>query len=158
MDANSTLTFSGVMQEFVSSILLPGILALGSYLMIMARSYIKRITVSIEAKNELEQLKQTNEIKSQLLKEIESMTKSAVASNMQRADAIKRCNPDHKLTDDEASILANDARDLVISSLPDSLTKEGSALLSIIGGADKLQTIINGFIEKHVYEYKANKK
>lgn len=136
-------------------LLLPVVMSTGSYLFIMAKKYISRIVKSFEAKNDLESMVKLNEMKSLLLKEIGTTVDSAVGSNMQLADKMKEGNEDHKLTDDQVKELNATAKKLIMDSLPDTLTKEGGSLLNIIGGNDKLNSIIDGMLEKYVYEYKS---
>lgn len=135
-------------------LLLPVLMSTGSYLFIMAKKYISRIVKSIEAKNDLDSMVKLNEMKSLLLKEIGIAVDSAVGSNMQIADKMKEMNENHKLTDEQVKELGDTAKKLIMDSLPDTLTKEDGSLMNIIGGSDKLNSIIDGMLEKYVYEYK----
>lgn len=155
MDIQSYMEIFNSLSETVGSVLSPVVLALLSAILLFAKKYAKKIINAFEAKLELDQLSKMNELKSQLLTEIEKMTKSAVATNMDIAKKMKENG--NKLTDEQAENLNKTAIDLVMSSLPSSLTNEGGSLLNIIGGSDKLNTIIKSFIEQYVYEYK-NKK
>lgn len=148
MDANE------IINSLVNNVLLPLLMSLGSAILIAVRNYIKRIVKSIEAKNDLESLTKLNEMKSLLLNEIGTIVDAAVGSNMQLADKMKSDNEDHKLTEDQVNELSKAARTLIMSALPPTLTEENGSLLNIIGGKDRLDTIIDGMLEKYVYEYK----
>ena len=142
------------MNFLVNNVLLPLLIAIGSAMLIVAKSYIKRIMKSIEAKNDLESLMKLNEMKSTLINEIGIIVDAAVGSNMQLADKMKSENENCKLTNDQMKLLNESAKELIMKALPESLTNENGSLLNIIGGKDKLDAIIEGMLEKYVYEYK----
>lgn len=143
-----------MMSNLVNNILLPLILSLGSAILVTGKNYVKRIVKSIEAKNDLESLTKLNEMKSLLMNEIGTIVEAAVGSNMQLADKMKSQNEDHKLTEEQVTELGTAAKDLVMRALPASLTDENGSLLNIIGGKDRLDAIIEGLLEKSVYDYK----
>lgn len=136
----------------ITNILKPLVLSGLGWLSVYLTKCAKRVIESIEAKNELENMSRVNEMRSNLLKEIETSVKAAVGSNMQIANKMKERGK--KLTDDQISELQNSAKKLIMDSLPESLTTEGGTLLKIIGGKDKLDITIDNMLETAVYEYK----
>lgn len=123
---------------------------------VIGQKYVKKITNSIEAKNELSSLKEVNEMKTTLLKEIETIVNSAVGSNMQLADKMKEDG--QKLSEEQIEQLKESTKKMINDSLPASLVNEDGVLLNIIGGKDKLDNIIDNMREKAVYDYKISKK
>ena len=96
-----------------------------------------------------------NTIRNELLVTLSEVVKAAVASNMELSDQMKQNG--HKLTDDEIRELNGTVMRLVMNTLPPSLTNDDGVLLEIIGGKDKLESIIKSMMEKYVYEYKIDK-
>ena len=119
---------------------------------IIIKSYAGKISKSIETKNELESLTKVNEQRETLMKQIGISVKAAVASNMQAADKMK--SGGNKLSDDQVDELQRNAKQLALDSLPESLTTKDGVLNNIIGGNDRLNSIIDGYLEQYVYEYK----
>ena len=142
-----------MMSTISSTILIPLILAVGSAVLLIGKSYVNRISKSIVAKNELEQLEKINEVRSKIIADIDTIVKAAVGSNMQLAHTMKQNG--HKLSEDESKALRNTAIKLIMSSLPPSVTDEGGVMLNIIGGKDRLNSLIEAMMEKYVYEYKS---
>jgi hypothetical protein len=145
------------MKEALSSIsttvLIPALTTIASVVLVFISNYVKKAVESFQAKNDLEQLKKLNEIKTTLLDQIETVTKSVVASKMQIALGYKKENTDGHLTDEQSTELKTKAKEEVLAMLPNSLTEDDGSLLSIIGSKEKLNLIIDSFIEKYVYEY-----
>lgn len=148
--------FMDMINEILDSVIMPMIVAGCTALFVMIRKYVKRIAEAIEAKIELEMLVKTNEVKSQLLSEIDKMVESAVGSNMQLADQMKSVGI--KLTDDQKAELQLKAKNLVKNSLPITLTDNDGVLMKLVGGPERLDNIIDASIEKFVYKYKLAKK
>lgn len=148
--------FMDMINEILDSVIMPMIVAGCTALFVMIRKYVKRIAEAIEAKIELEMLVKTNEVKSQLLAEIDKMVESAVGSNMQLADQMKSVGI--KLTDDQKAELQLKAKNLVKNSLPITLTDKDGVLMKLVGGPERLDNIIDASIEKFVYKYKLAKK
>lgn len=123
---------------------------------LMVKSFGNKITKSFEAKNELEQMEKINNMKTSLMQQIGVVVKASVASNMQIAKKMKEQGG--KLSDEQIAELNNSAKKLTMDSLPESLTKEGGSLNSIIGGNNRLDNIIDGMLEQYVYEYKITDK
>jgi hypothetical protein len=135
--------------------LIPALATIASVVLVAITNYVKKAVESFQAKNDLDKLKKLNEIKSTLLDQIETVVKSVVASKMQIALGYKEKN-NGSLTEQQASELKTKAREETLAMLPNSLTEDGGSLLSIIGSKEKLNLIIDSFIEKYVYEYKNN--
>lgn len=140
----------------LKSVAIPVVSALGGWVLIYIKKYIKRTLEMAEATNELNYLQKMNEVRDQILKEIEKTVKSVVASNM---DLAKRMKEDlGYLTDDQIKKLNATAMEMIMASLPASLTQADGTLLNVIGGFDKLDVIIRNYMEQYVYEYKGQKK
>lgn len=148
--------FMDMINEVLDSVIMPMIVAGCTALFVMIRKYAKKIVSAIEAKIELEMLVKTNEVKSQLLAEIDKMVESAVGSNMQLADQMKSVGI--KLTDEQKEELQSKAKTMVMNSLPITLTEKDGVLMKLIGGEERLNNIIDASIEKFVYKYKLAKR
>lgn len=134
------------------NIAIPILAAFGGIIVYLIKSFADRITKSVVAKNEAASLEKVFATKSYIIKEIDDIVGAAVASNMQIADDMKKAG--HKLSEEQIMQLQESAKELVINSLPASLTEESGSMIQIIGGQDKLYSLINALMEKHVYEYK----
>lgn len=143
------------MDEFIKvvtdNILTPAILIIASAVIIIVKNYAKKISDSIVTKNEIDALEKTQAAKEKILKEVASAVEAAVGSNMQTANDIKASG--NKLTDEQSDELKNNAKKIALASLPTSITDEDGSLMKIIGGKEKLDIIIDSYIEKYVYEY-----
>lgn len=137
-------------------IIIPVISALGGWVLLYVKKYIKRTLEMAEATNELNYLQKMNEVREQILQEIEKTVKSAVASNMDLANRMKE--EVGYITDDQKKKLNALAMELIMASLPASLTESDGTLLNVIGGFDKLNVIIRSYMEQYVYEYKKKPK
>lgn len=143
------------MDEFIKvvtdNILTPAILIIASAVIIIVKNYAKKISDSIVTKNEIDALEKIQAAKEKILKEVASAVEAAVGSNMQTANDIKASG--NKLTDEQSDELKNNAKKIALASLPTSITDEDGSLMKIIGGKEKLDIIIDSYIEKYVYEY-----
>lgn len=137
-------------------IFIPILIAIGAAMLYVIKHYADKISKSIVAKNELAAMEKENTARKEILNTLSTMVESAVASNMQLADAMKKNGA--KLNEDQIAELNRSAKQLVINTLPPSLTNEGGVLLEIIGGREKLDAIIQSMMEKYVYEYKIRQK
>lgn len=133
-------------------IFVPVMIVIGAALVIVVKHYADKIAKSIVAKNEISSMTKENTTRKELIETLNSIVESAVASNMQLAEAMKKNG--QKLTQEQIEELNNTCKTLVINSLPLSLTEENGVLLEVIGGKEKLNAIISSMMEKHVYEYK----
>lgn len=153
------------MKEFLSQladmavqvILIPALLAIGSTLLVIIKSYVQRIGQSLVAKYEMESLKSLTNVSMNLTAEIDKAVDSAVASMMVTVNRLKEEN-NGELSEEDAVYVKGMARELVDQSLPDSLTTDGEILNKAIGGTEALNTLIAGLIEKHVVEQKVKQK
>lgn len=137
-------------------ILIPVLIAIGVGIAAAAKYYADKISKSVVARNELASMEKENTVRKDLLTTLSTTVEAAVASNMQLANVMKKNG--NKLTDDQISELNRSAKQLVLNTLPPSLTEEGGVLLEIIGGRDRLDAIISSMMEKYVYEYKIKSK
>ena len=135
-----------LMHAVMDNIITPVLVVIGSAILMVVRSYVKRIRDSIIAKNEMVSLDSLTRIKNNLLEEIETIVKAAVFTNMNLANTMKIGGK--KLTDTEIEMLQQSTKSLVYQTLPTTLTE-------VIGGKDRLDGIINNFIEKSVIDAKA---
>lgn len=133
-------------------IFVPVMIVIGAALVIVVKHYADKIAKSIVAKNEISSMTKENTARKELIETLNSIVGSAVASNMQLAEAMKKNG--QKLTQEQIDELNNTCKTLVINSLPLSLTEDNGILLEVIGGREKLDAIISSMMEKHVYEYK----
>lgn len=142
-----------LMQAIIDNILLPIVVVIGSSLLFIVKSYAKKITNSVISKNELMSLDNLTSIKNNLLTEIQTIVQAAVFTNMKLAETMKTGGK--KLEETEITMLQNSAKRLVYQSLPLSLTDENGPMLKIIGGQEKLDSIINGYLEQAVINAKS---
>lgn len=145
-----------IITSIVDNVLLPVLLVVGSTVLLVVKSYVNKITKSIIAKNELDALERTNSVNNHLINEISIIVESAVASNMQLAESMKE-NNENGLSDDQIKELNESTLRLINNALPPSLLDDNSPLLEIIGGRERLNSIIKNMIEQYVYEYKVKR-
>ena len=143
-----------VINAIVTNVILPIILVIGSAIVVVARTYIKKLTDSMIAKNEVASLNNLTSIKNNLLAEIGTIVQAAVSTNMSIADTLKS-NANGKLSDAEINMLQESARKLIYQALPTNLTDQNGSLMQLIGGQDKLDAIISGLLEHAVIEAKS---
>lgn len=141
------------LQKFFDTALIPAIIGAGAYLLALVKKYAKKAMKQVEIKHEIENMAKMQEIKNKLLSEIKTIVDSTVGSNMQIADALKKENGGF-LTDEQSAHIKNNVTDIIFASLPQSLTEEDGVLLDVIGGWDRLNTIIASMIDRAVYDYK----
>lgn len=137
----------------VDNILLPIVVVIGASLITIVKSYAKKITDSIIAKNDIVTLDNITSIKNNLLSEIGTIVQAAVFTNMTLAENLKAGGK--KLAEEEVTILQDSAKQLIYQSLPVGLTDENGSMLKIIGGKEKLDTIIGGLLEHAVVDAKS---
>lgn len=147
---------SAIITSIVDNVLLPVLLVVGSTVLLVVKSYVNKITKSIIAKNELDALERTNSVNNHLINEISVIVESAVASNMQLAESMKE-GSENGLSDDQIKELNESTMRLINNALPPSLLDVDSPLLEIIGGRERLNSIIKNMIEQYVYEYKVKR-
>lgn len=145
-----------IITSIVDNVLLPVLLVVGSTVLLVVKSYVNKITKSIIAKNELDALERTNSVNNHLINEISIIVESAVGSNMQLAESMKE-NNENGLSDDQIKELNESTLRLINNALPPSLLDNNSPLLEIIGGRERLNSIIKNMIEQYVYEYKVKR-
>lgn len=138
----------------VKSVIIPIVSLVGGWVLLYIKKYVKRMMDTAEVTAELNYLQKMNEVKAQVMEEISNVVKSVVASNMDLAKMMKQESETGHLTDEQVVELNKKAMDLILASLPTSLTEEGGTLLNVIGDMDKLKTIIKNLIDQYVYEYK----
>jgi len=137
----------------VQVILIPAMLAIGSTLLVIIKSYVQKIGQSLVAKYEMESLKSLTNVSMNLATEIDKAVDAAVASMMVTVNRLKEEN-NGELSEEDAVYVKGMAKELVDQSLPSSLTEDGEILNKAIGGTEALNTLIAGLIEKHVVEQK----
>lgn len=143
-----------IMDMIVQIVLVPALLAIGSVVLVIIRSYVQKIGQNLITKYEMESLKSLTDVTNNLSTEIDKAVDSAVAKMMITVDKLKEENEDGQLTDNDVEYVQSMAKELVNRSLPDSLTVDGEILNKAIGGTEALNTLIEGLIEKHVVEQK----
>jgi len=147
MESLTTLT-----DVIVNTILAPLLIIVGSTILVVVKSYADKITNSIVSKNETEALHSVTQTKVNLLDELDTVVDAAVASNMQFAEELRAKH--EKLTAEEARQLKKSAEQLIYNSLPPSLLDPNGALSKVVGGREKLESLVEGLIEKHVFQQK----
>ena len=141
-----------ITKALMDNIITPIIVLIGSAILMVVRSYVKRIRDSIIAKNEMVSLDSLTRVKNNLLEEIETIVNAAVLTNMQLANSMK--SGGKKLTDLEAEMLQKSTKTLVYQTLPSTLRDENGVMLQVIGGKERLDGLVNNFIEKAVVDAK----
>jgi len=141
-----------VFQVILDNLAVPILLALGGGIAVLVTKWTEKIGKSVTVKNEIESIQKRMSTRQDILNTLRPTVEAAVASNMQLADTLRKKNG--KLTEEDVELLNNSAKELVLNTLPDSLTDDDGVLLDIIGGRDQLDTAIKIMIEQYVYEYK----
>lgn len=141
-----------IFQVILDNLAVPILLAIGGGLAVIATKWTDKIGNSITVKNEIESIEKRMKTRQDILNTLRPTVEAAVASNMQLASTLRQTNG--KLKEEDVELLNNSAKELVLNTLPDSLTEEDGVLLDIIGGRDQLEAAIKIMIEQYVYEYK----
>ena len=149
------MELTGVSKVVVDNVLMPVLMVIGSAVLVVVKSYVKRITDSMIAKNEISTLNNITSIKNNLLAEIATIVQAAVCTNMSLAQSLRQAGDTNYLSDSEIVMLQNTTKELVYQALPASLTEDNGSLLKIIGGKDKLDVIINSQLEHAVINTKS---
>lgn len=149
---SSTFDWTTIISTVTDNILIPVIILIASTILIVARSYAKRLTSSVVSKNEAEALEKVFATKSHIVSELSTIVEAAVASNMQMAQAMKANG--HKLTEEEINKLNLSARKMIMTALPSQITDTNGSLIGVMGGKEALDSLIDSLMEKYVYEYK----
>lgn len=143
-----------LIKAVVDNVVIPALVVIGSAVLVVLKSYVKKVTDSMIAQNELATLNNIASIKNHLLSEIATIVQAAVSTNMSIAEVLKS-NNGGGLTDDQVAMLQKSAKDLVYQALPENLTNEEGSLMKIVGGKDKLDSIIGSLLEHSVIEAKS---
>ncbi|MCM1215422.1 MAG: hypothetical protein NC548_12995 [Lachnospiraceae bacterium] len=143
------------MSSVFEHITVPIIILIGGVIIAILKPYANKITTSMTMKNEMDSLEKMTKAKSNLMEQLDSLVESAVASNMQLAEDMKLNG--QKLTEDQIAELNESAKNIVMVSLPIEVLDPEGSLYKLIGGEDKLDTMIKSLMEKHVYMYKLKK-
>lgn len=134
----------------------PIIITLAGVAVGVVTKYFGKMTRASSVKEELSSLEVSNSIRASVIEELDKIVKAAVATNMSFVESIKI--EQRKLTDEEVNELNENARKLIMNSLPADVRQEDGKIMNIIGGPEALDALINILIEKHVYEYKPQSK
>lgn len=139
-----------------TQLVLPLLIGCIGVIIYLSKYYMDKVSKSIVIKNEMATMEKETAVRNQVIQTIAEGTKSAVALNMDTANLLK----EHGgfLSENEITELNQSAINLVLASLPSSLTDEDGALSKLIGGQEKLISIIKLFMERYVYEYKLHKE
>lgn len=141
------------LQKLFDTALIPAIIGAIMYILTLIKKCVKKYLKQLEIKQELDNMAKMQEIKNKLLVEIKTIVDSTVGSTMQIADAMKKENGGF-LTDNQSIDIKNNVTEIIFASLPCSLTEEDGVLLDVIGGWDRLNTIVASMIDRSVYDYK----
>ena len=150
------MDISTIIQTIIDNLAVPILFAIGTGLGVIATKWTEKIGKSVTVKNEIESIEKRTKVRKDILESLDPIVQSAVASNMQLANEIKATKG--KLTQEDAKMIYNSTMDLIMCTLPKSLTEEDGVLLEIVGGESQLKSSIKVMIEKHVYEYKFKTK
>jgi len=145
-----------ILNNIWEAIGIPVVVSILGILSYIGTKIVKQIKGIIAAKVELVAISSENQIRQQVYGILDSTVEAAVASNMQLAKKLKERN-NGKLEMDDITELQNSCKRLVEQSLPSSLLNENSSTLEILGGKEKINSMISTLIEKHVFGYH-NKK
>lgn len=116
---------------------------------------MNKVSKAAMAKNAMAEMTEKNSVRNQLMDLIQKNVRAAVESNMQLADSMKQGG--HELDREEVKMLNNSAKQMIMNNLPLELTNSDGVLCEIIGGPDKLDSIIDTMMEQAVYEIKLKK-
>lgn len=145
-----------ILSQTYDMLVTPAIVAILGVLSYLGTKLLKQIKSIMSSKMELFGLQAENEIRQQVFDLLDSTVEAAVGSNMQLATKMKKMSADGKLDADEVKELHDSCIGLIEHSLPPSLLKADSSTVGILGGLDKVNSMINTLIEKHVFEYNAD--
>ena len=145
--------FQSLGNAIMDNLMVPVIVIIAGGLIAIFQPKINKIVQKHLAKEDMKELNEENTIRKDLISLIDSQVKSAVAANMSLANYIRREN-NGDIPDEEGKKLAENAKQLVMNSLPVSLTDKDGNLNKILGGTDRLEAIIETSLKKYVYEYK----
>lgn len=144
-----------ILNNIYTTIGTPAIMAIIAAFSYLGGKLLLQAKNILAAKMELFTLSSENEIRQQVFDILDSTVEAAVASNMQLANKMKEVNVG-KLDASNVRELQESCKRLVEHSLPPSLLNKDSSTVNIIGGIDKVNSMISTLIEKHVFEYKNN--
>ena len=145
--------FQSLGNAIMDNLMVPVIVIIAGALIAIFQPKINKIVQKHLAKEDMKEINEENTIRKDLISLIDSQVKSAVAANMSLANYIRREN-NGDIPDEEGKKLAENAKQLVMNSLPLSLTDKDGNLNKILGGTDRLEAIIETSLKKYVYEYK----
>ena len=145
--------FQSLGNAIMDNLMVPIIVIIAGALIALFQPKINKIVQKHLAKEDMKEINEENTIRKDLISLIDSQVKSAVAANMSLANYIRREN-NGDIPDEEGKKLAENAKQLVMNSLPVSLTDKDGNLNKILGGTDRLEAIIETSLKKYVYEYK----
>ena len=145
--------FQSLGNAIMDNLMVPVIVIIAGALIAIFQPKINKIVQKHLAKEDMKEINEENTIRKDLISLIDSQVKSAVAANMSLANFIRREN-NGDIPDEEGKKLAENAKQLVMNSLPVSLTDKDGNLNKILGGTDRLEAIIETSLKKYVYEYK----
>ena len=145
--------FQSLGNAIMDNLMVPVIVIIAGALIAIFQPKINKIVQKHLAKEDMKEINEENTIRKDLISLIDSQVKSAVAANMSLANYIRRENHGD-IPDEEGKKLAENAKQLVMNSLPVSLTDKDGNLNKILGGTDRLEAIIETSLKKYVYEYK----
>ena len=145
--------FQSLGNAIMDNLMVPVIVIIAGALIAIFQPKINKIVQKHLAKEDMKEINEENTIRKDLISLIDSQVKSAVAANMSLANYIRREN-NGDIPDEEGKKLAENAKQLVMNSLPVSLTDKDGNLSKILGGTDRLEAIIETSLKKYVYEYK----
>lgn len=145
--------FQSLGNAIMDNLMVPVIVIIAGGLIAIFQPKINKLVQKHLAKEDMKEINEENTIRKDLIALIDSQVQSAVAANMSLANYIRREN-NGNIPDEEGKKLAENAKQLVMNSLPVSLTDKDGNLNKILGGTDRLEAIIETSLKKYVYEYK----
>ena len=145
--------FQSLGNAIMDNLMVPVIVLIAGALIAIFQPKINKLVQKHLAKEDMKEINEENTIRKDLISLIDSQVKSAVAANMSLANYIRREN-NGDIPDEEGKKLAENAKQLVMNSLPVSLTDKDGNLNKILGGTDRLEAIIETSLKKYVYEDK----
>ena len=145
--------FNSLGQAVLDNLMVPIIVVFGAAFIAIIKPKVDKFVTTMVARADMDEIAKENTVRRDLIALIDERVQSAVASNMSIARAIKSTYGG-VMPPEQGKALSDNAKKLVMNSLPVALTDEDGSLNKIIGGTDRLQAIIESSLEKHVYEYK----
>lgn len=137
-------------ETVVQNLAVPMVVILFGIALAIVQHYADKFVKLFIERQKVESVEKIASARQKLTQEIDSTTKSAVASTMDMVDEMKKSGK--KLDAEQIATVNDSAKSIVFKSLPADIS--GMTPSEILGGEDVLNIMINASIEKYVLDYK----